>query len=372
MTTISGYVLTPRGFVLGDLTHINGRITNVTGTPVDEHSVRDTARANKQSIIVPGFIDCHVHGAGGFDIMDGNDACVKIARAHKAHGTTAMLATTMTAPMADLLHAFEGLKQYANSADNQGARILGVHLEGPYINAEKLGAQPSFSRPFSMAELKQLQQLAPIRLLTLAPEVADNLDAITRLAQAGFKVQLGHSKASFEQTVAALANGASGFTHLFNAMSGLHHREPGMVGAALAHGTYAEIIPDLLHVHPGAIQVAMRCMPKLFCVTDSTSASGMPDGDYQLGRQTVHKCLGGVRLADGTLAGSCLTMDQAFSNLVNALGLSLSQASQYVSSHAAQYLGLTDRGQITNGNYADLVVMDADLQISTVFAEGFE
>ena len=375
MTTISGYVLTPRGFVLGELTHSNGRITNITGTPVDEQSVRDAARAGKEAIIVPGFIDCHVHGAGGFDIMDGGDACIKIAQAHKAHGTTAMLATTMTAPMEDLVHAFEGLKRFANQAATiepsyRGAKILGVHLEGPYINAEKLGAQPSFSRPFSMNELDQLAQLMPIRLLTLAPEVDGNLDAITRLTAAGYKVQLGHSKANFEQTVEALANGASGFTHLFNAMSGLHHREPGMVGAALAHGTYAEIIPDLLHVHPGAIQVAMRCVPKLFCVTDSTSASGMPDGDYQLGRQTVHKCLGGVRLADGTLAGSCLTMDQAFVNLVDALGLTLSQASQYVSHHAAQYLGLTDRGQLANGYIADLVVMDADLKVSAVFVEG--
>ena len=386
LTKLSGYILTPQGFLLGDISASNGRILNISGTPVDDAAVRDAAHTNHQPIILPGFIDCHVHGAGGYDIMDGADACMKIARMHKRHGTTAMLATTMTAPMADLLTAFEGLQQYANQnnkvsanddSDSEsdqgvavGSAILGVHLEGPYINAEKLGAQPKFSRPFSITELNQLQQLMPIRLLTLAPEVAGNLAAIADLTRAGFKVQLGHSTASFEQTVEALANGATGFTHLFNAMSGLHHREPGMVGAALAHGTYAEIIPDLLHVHPGAIQVAMRCLPKLFCVTDSTSAAGMPDGDYRLGRQVVHKCLGGVRLADGTLAGSCLTMDQAFTNLVDALGLTLQQASRYVSTHAAQYLGLSDRGQIIKGYFADIVVMDADLRIRDVYVQG--
>ena len=379
LNKLSGYILTPQGFLLGDITIDNGRIANLSGTRVDGQAVRDASQSNQRPIILPGFIDCHVHGAGGFDFMDGADACTKIAEMHKQHGTTAMLATTMTAPLADLITAFEGLQQYANQNNAAGVKgggadvgthILGVHLEGPYINAEKLGAQPKFSRPFSITELNQLHQLMPIRLLTLAPEVDGNLDAITSLTHAGFKVQLGHSTASFEQTVEALANGATGFTHLFNAMSGLHHREPGMVGAALAHGTYAEIIPDLLHVHPGAIQVAMRCLPKLFCVTDSTSAAGMPDGDYRLGRQVVHKCLGGVRLADGTLAGSCLTMDQAFTNLVDALGLTLQQASQYVSTHAAGYLGLTDRGQITEGYFADMVVMNADLHISDVFVQG--
>ena len=374
LTTLSGYILTPQGFVDGELSAKNGRIVDIKGSHVDDNVVRDASQANHRPIILPGFIDCHVHGAGGFDIMDGADACIKIARMHKQHGTTAMLATTMTAPMADLGIAFEGLQQFANKSNTDGSdvgsTILGVHLEGPYINAEKLGAQPKFSRPFSITELNQLHQLMPIRLLTLAPEVAGNLDAISTLTQAGFKVQLGHSTASFEQTVEALANGASGFTHLFNAMSGLHHREPGMVGAALAHGTYAEIIPDLLHVHPGAIQVAMRCLPKLFCVTDSTSAAGMPDGDYRLGRQVVHKCLGGVRLVDGTLAGSCLTMDQAFSNLVDSLGLTLRQASQYVSTHAAQYLGLTERGHIAKGCFADVVVMNADLSIRDVFVQG--
>jgi N-acetylglucosamine-6-phosphate deacetylase len=151
----------------------------------------------------------------------------------------------------------------------------------------------------------------------VAPEIDGHLALVKQMADAGIRVQIGHTNGTYEDGVAALAQGAAGFTHLFNAMPGLHHREPGMAGAALAHAQYAEIIPDLLHVHPGAIKVALRSIPKLFCVTDSTAAAGMPDGEYMLGRQTVHKCMGGVRLADGTLAGSTLTMDQALRNLVD-------------------------------------------------------
>ena len=143
-----------------------------------------------------------------------------------------------------------------------------------------------------------------------------------------------------------------------------------MVGVALAHAEYAEIIPDLVHVHPGAVRVALRAIPKLYCVTDSTAASGMPDGEYRLGRHSVTKCLGGVRLADGTLAGSALTMDQALRNLVQKLGLGLREASQRVSSHAAEYLGLTDRGRLAPGAWADVVRLNRDLELQDVYLEG--
>jgi N-acetylglucosamine-6-phosphate deacetylase len=212
--------------------------------------------------------------------------------------------------------------------------------------------------------------MAPIRLITLAPEVPGNMQMIDALVDAGFTVQLGHTAGSFEDGVDAIKRGARGFTHLFNAMTGMHHRKPGMVGAALAHAEYAEIIPDLLHVHPGAIRVALRAIPKLFCVTDSTAASGMPDGEYRLGRHTVTKCNGGVRLADGTLAGSTLTMDEALRNLVEKLGLDLVDASARVSTNAADYLGLVDRGRLRAGAWADMVVLDRDLTINRVVVEG--
>jgi len=365
--TLKGNILGAQGFVEGTIElDEGGRVHRVTGSSVDERAVRDST----QPLILPGFIDLHVHGGGGRDIMEGTDAAVHVAQCHAAHGTTSLLATTMTAPFADLEAAFTGLRATCAERAPRAARVLGVHLEGPYINAGKLGAQPDFTRPVSLHELSRLNAIAPIRLITLAPEVAANMDVIEALDGAGYLVQMGHTLGSYEDGVEALKRGAHGFTHLFNAMTGLHHRAPGMVGAALAHARYAEIIPDLLHVHPGALRVALRAIPCLYCVTDSTSATGMPDGDYKLGRQTVTKCLGGVRLADGTLAGSTLTMDLALRNLVGHLGLGLAEASARLSTHAANYLDLADRGRLAPGAWGDMVVLDRDLNLQAVYVEG--
>jgi N-acetylglucosamine-6-phosphate deacetylase len=367
MTELKGNILTPHGFVAGTLAFDgDGRVAAITGNAIESQAVR---QANRQ-LILPGFVDLHVHGGGGRDIMEGGDAAEQVARRHAAHGTTALLATTMTAPLADLEAALATLQQICDRRPPDTARVLGVHLEGPYINSGKLGAQPDFARPVALQELARLHAIAPIRLITLAPEVDGNRDAIESLVAAGYRVQLGHTLGTYEDGVAALAQGAGGFTHLFNAMTGLHHREPGMAGAALAHAQYAEIIPDLLHVHPGAIRVALRAIPCLYCVTDSTAATGMPDGEYRLGRHKVNKCLGGVRLADGTLAGSTLTMDQALRNLVDTLGLDLADASRRVSTFAADYLGLADRGRLAVGAWGDAVVLDRDLQVTEVFVEG--
>lgn len=365
MSRIKGCILTPRGFVAGTLEHAEGLIRRIEGTPLSDELARDEAR----TFVLPGFIDTHVHGGGGADTMQGGDAVGRIARTHVRHGTTAFLATTMTAPLPELEHALRDLGRACRQRAPGEARVLGVHLEGPYINPGKLGAQPDFVRPASIEEVHALHALAPIVLITLAPELPGNLDLIAPLRAAGFRVQLGHTLATYEDGVAALERGAGGFTHLFNAMSGLHHRAPGIAGAALAHAEYAEIIPDLLHVHPGALHVALRAIPRLFCVTDSTAASGMPDGEYRLGSHRVRKCLGGVRLADGTLAGSTLTMDQALRNLV-ALGLSLREASLRVSTYAADYLGLAERGRLEAGCNADLVVVDRDLALQRVIVEG--
>ena len=367
MKRLSGHILTPQGFVAGDIEFADaGRIARITGTPIEMQAVREST----EPLVLPGFIDLHVHGGGGRDIMEGGDAAARVAELHARHGTTALLVTTMTAPTTDLETAFAALKPVCAGRSARGARVLGVHLEGPYINGGKLGAQPDFARPVDAAELKRLHEMAPIRLITLAPEVPGNMEAIESLVAAGHRVQLGHTLGSYEDGVEALARGARGFTHLFNAMTALHHREPGMVGAALAHAQYAEIIPDLLHVHAGAIRVALRAIPCLYCVTDSTAASGMPDGEYRLGRHRVTKCLGGVRLADGTLAGSTLTMDQALRNLVEVLGLDLADASRRVSTHAADYIGATDRGRLVAGAWADAAVLDRDLNLMDVYVEG--
>jgi len=362
---IDGHILGPEGFVRGSLHLQDGHIQGLSGQPVDELE----ARASDLPIVLPGFIDLHVHGGGGFDTMAGGDALRHIAAQHARHGTTALLATTMTAPRAEIEAALRAAAPLCHARPPGTARVLGVHLEGPYIAPDRLGAQPAFAVTATLDEVLTLHAIAPLRLVTIAPELPGHLDLIVALRARGFVVQIGHSSGSYEDGVAALAAGATGFTHLFNAMTGLHHRAPGLAGAALAHAERAEIIPDLLHVHPGAIRAALRCIPGLYCVTDATAAAGMPDGDYPLGRHTVTKCLGGVRLPDGTLAGSTLTMDQALRNLVS-LGLPLAEASRRTATLAAEHLGLADRGRLQPGNWADAVVLDAELQLRQVWLEG--
>jgi N-acetylglucosamine-6-phosphate deacetylase len=367
-TPLEGHILTGDGFVRGRLVVRDGRIDAVEGAAVPETAVR----ASALPCLLPGFVDLHVHGGGGFDTMAGGEALRHIAACHARHGTTALLATTMTAPRAEIETALRAAAPLCAHRPAGTARVLGIHLEGPYIAPDRLGAQPAFAATATLQEVLALHAIAPLRLLTIAPELPGHLALIVALRARGFAVQIGHSSARYEDGVAALQAGATGFTHLFNAMTGLHHRAPGLAGAALAHAERAEIIPDLLHVHPGAIHAALRCIPGLYAVTDATAAAGMPDGDYPLGRQIVHKCQGGVRLADGTLAGSTLTMDQALRNLVQ-LGLPLAEASRRTATLAADHLGLADRGRLQPGAWADIVVLDArTLRLRQVWVEGEE
>lgn len=358
--------------------HLRGRILTPTGwmngvLDFDQriHAIQSAVFRPGETLpyILPGFIDLHVHGGGGADTMQGGGAVDTMARLHARHGTTALLATTMTAPMEEIKRALIDLSPACAKRTEGGARVLGVHLEGPYINRGKLGAQPDNTCLALLNDFDALNHLAPILLLTIAPEIPGHLEIISALSARGIKVQVGHTLGSYEDGVAALAHGAAGFTHLFNAMTGLHHRAPGMAGAALAHAEYAELIPDLLHIHPGAMHVALRAIPRLYCVTDSTAAAGMPDGQYTLGSHQVTKCLGGVRLADGTLAGSILTMDQALKNLVS-IGLDLADASDRLSKNPADYLNQPERGRLAPGSWADVVVLDADLNLTQVYVEG--
>lgn len=361
MTTLRGNILTPSGWQHGSLA-FGDTISSLSGIAADP-------AGNGDDYLLPGFIDLHVHGGGGRDVMEGGDALDTITRTHARHGTTSLLATTMTAPKREIEVALAGVQRAIAQRTPAGARVLGVHLEGPYINPGKLGAQPNFARDGLLDEITGFGELVPLKVLTLAPEVQGHMELIGDLVARGIRVQLGHTLGSYEDGVQALKHGAISFTHLFNAMSALHHREPGMVGAALAHAEYAELIPDLLHVHPGAIKAALRAIPKLYCVTDSTAAAGMPDGNYKLGRHTVTKCMGGVRLPDGTLAGSTLTLDEALRNLVG-LGLEVDDAVRRLSTYQAEMLGLDDRGVLKPGARADIVVFDRNLRLKAVYVEG--
>ncbi len=319
--------------------------------------------------LIPGFIDLHVHGGGGHDFMEGNSAIETILKTHAKYGTTSMLATTMTAPFAELKKAFLAIAPLYKNRPKNAARLMGVHLEGPFISSQKLGAQPDFTREGTLNEIQELHKIVPIRVVTLAPEIFNHLDLISELNKLNIVVQIGHTNGTYEDGVTALNQGAKSFTHLFNAMSSFHHRSPGMAGAALAHADYAELIPDLEHVHPGAIKMALRAIPNLYFVTDSTAATGMPDGEYKLGSHTVHKCIGGVRLKDGTLAGSALTMDQAFRN-IKGLGLSSEDCSNRFSNIPAKLINELRIGSILEGYNADFILMNAEFKIEKVFIEG--
>lgn len=354
---LSGRILTPEGWITGKI-EFSQHIQRISQGP-----------ATSGHYILPGFVDLHVHGAAGTDIMEGGTAGDIVARAHARHGTTSMLGTTLTARESDIRHALTGLAQTIARRPPNGARMLGVHLEGPFLSMQRLGAQPPEVVQGNLALVRSMDAIAPIRVLTMAPEIEGHMALIAELAALGIRVQIGHSDGSYEQGVAALSAGASGFTHLFNGMSAMAHRMPGMVGAALAHAEYAEIIPDLQHVAPGALFAALRAIPRLYGVTDATSATGMPDGEYALGTQRVFKCGGCVRLASGSLAGSVLTMDQALRNLVG-LGLELADASRRLSTYPADYLAETARGRLAPGAWADLVVLDEALRVVAVYAEG--
>jgi N-acetylglucosamine-6-phosphate deacetylase len=357
MMVIAGQVLTADGFVGARL-----RCTAAI------QALEPDAAAPADRFVLPGFIDLHVHGGAGADCMAGAEAVHRMARFHAAHGTTALLATTVTAPRAELAGAVRGIGA-AMRAKTDGARILGVHLEGPFISPQALGAQPPFALAPDLDLVAELAELAPIRVATIAPEIDPEGSLLACFIALGARAQIGHTACSYAQAQAALAAGAAGFTHLFNAMSGLHHRRPGAVGAALAHGRWAELILDFVHIDEGAARAAFRAIPDLYCITDAVAATGMPPGEYRLGRQRIVKQDDAVRLTDGTLAGSVLTMDRALRHLLR-LGLPLEQAARRCATLQADYLGLEDRGRLVPGARADVVVVDRAGRLAAVIAEG--
>lgn len=359
--SLYGRILTPLGWRRGHV-HFDQQLRTLEA---EDHA----GDGGDLPIILPGFIDLHVHGAAGVDLMQGGDVARRIAHTHARYGTTTLLGTTMTAEYAEIENALRGVAQVMATPDADAAQIIGVHLEGPFISPQRLGAQPPRTLEATLESVQHLHALAPIKVLTIAPEIGQHTALIPALTAMGIRVQIGHSAGTYDDAVAALQAGAIGFTHLFNGMTGVDHYKPGIAAAALAHAEYAELIPDLQHVHRGAIRMAVRAIPRLYAVTDATAATGMPDGEYALGEQRVHKCMGCVRLSTGSLAGSALTMDQALRNLVD-VGLELADASQRVSTIQADYLGLEDRGRIAPGLRADMVVLDPQLKLQQVWIAG--
>lgn len=363
--TLEGTLLLPEGPVPGRITFDGSGILTI-----------ERGGSAPDRLIVPGFIDAHVHGGGGSDTMDGPEGVRTLAAFHLRHGTTTILPTTITNPFADVLRALAGVRKVRDARDPDLPDIPGAHLEGPFISRKRLGAQPDFAVDPAAGPVEQVLATGVVRLVTMAPELPGAAAAARRFTEAGVRVSFGHTADDGSHTRRLLAEveaagGNAGFTHLFNAMGGISARTPGAAGTALAApGAWAELIPDGHHLHPDVVRLALLAKPdRLLLVTDAMRATGLPDGPTELGGQPVTVRNGRAELADGTLAGSVLTMDRAFANMVE-LGLSLRQAAELTSRNPARFLGLKNRGSLTPGLRADLVILDSSLQVRGVRVNG--
>ncbi|NIH86516.1 N-acetylglucosamine-6-phosphate deacetylase [Amycolatopsis granulosa] len=374
---MTGFVLTggrlalPEGLVDdGWLVVTGGTIAGIgTGTPPPGERV-DVGGA----YVVPGFVDAHCHGGGGGSFSSGDPKEIVTAiKAHRRHGTTTMLASLVSDPVRALVDQMAVLRELVTDGE-----LAGIHLEGPFIAASRCGAHdPAVLREPDTATVDALLRAGhgAVRMVTLAPELPGGVRAVRQLAEAGVIAAIGHTDGTEEQIRPAIDAGATVATHLFNGMRPLHHREPGPIGVLLDDERITvELICDLVHVHPTVLRIAARYAGRgrTTLITDAMSATDAADGRYHLGRLEVDVRDGVATLADtGSLAGSTLTMDAAFRNLVRGAGLSVPDAVRATSGRPAELLGLDDRlGSLRTGLAADLVVLDADLRPARVLRQG--
>lgn len=334
----------------------------------------------EDAIVLPGFIDEHIHGAGGSDAMDGTlkDLAV-IADTLAQEGTTAFLATTMTQSKENILKAMRAVKEYRAANGEKGARIAGVHLEGPFISAKHKGAQPlEYVAPPDEQIFDEYNEASGncIKIVTLAPEEKGALGFIRYLSKKGVVVSIGHSGATCAEVRAAIEAGATNVTHTYNAQSPLHHREIGVAGSALLYDElYCELICDTIHVSVPAMQLLAKNKraDKLALITDAMRAKGIADGVSELGGQTVIVKNGEARLQDGTLAGSVLRMNRALQNMVQKVGVPFTQAVDYCTINPARALKIDgETGSIAVGKRADFAVLDKEYNVILTVRDGKE
>jgi N-acetylglucosamine-6-phosphate deacetylase len=336
----------------------------------------------KGKIIIPGFVDVHIHGAGGHDVMEGTQEALEIVSATvAAHGTTSLVATTVTASEKQTRDSVSGIAHFILNTSQYPARelsaeILGIHFEGPFISPARRGVHPAkWILPPSTAFFAQIlgDARGTAQILTLAPELPGALDLIAAARKAGLVVSLGHTDATYEQAQAAIEAGASHAAHVYNAMRPFSHRETGVLGAVLTSPKVScELIADGVHVDEAAMRmlVELKTPERVILVSDGISATGMPDGNFQLGMFEVKVSGGVARNQEGKLAGSTLTLDHALRNIV-ALGVPFSSALQMVTANPARQIGLGARkGVLAPRADADLVILDDKLEISGVMTRG--
>ncbi len=371
---VAAEVYTPNGIELNQVVVIeNGKIAEISTTvPTDCEVINLAGQA-----LMPGFVDIHIHGRHGHDVMDATDVALDgIAQALPSTGVTAWVGTTVTAPWQDIITALTKMRSYIAAGQTQGAELLGSFLEGPYFTERHRGSHPSrLLKSPEQGELEQLKTVAGESLLrvAIAPEADNAMASIKWLTANNIKTSVAHTNANFAQVTEAFELGADCGVHLFNGMSGLHHREPGCCGAVLYHDMLAELIADGIHVNPVMMQLAyrMKGYQKIALITDCMRAGGLEDGPYQLGAQIVNVKNGEARTDDGSLAGSTCSLDQAVRNMVFASGVPAWEAVQMASAVPAHYLGLADRiGAIAVGMDANLTIMNNELQVQGTLIKG--
>lgn len=332
------------------------------------------------SYVCPGFVDIHIHGASGSDVLDGSlSALEEMSRFLSSHGVTSFLGTVTTAPVDSMVSAVEAAAAALSRQTDEVLSLRGVHLEGPHVSVDKLGAQDGESALAAVdSPILELVRRYPgvIKTVTVAPEVPGAQALIEELVSLGVHVSIGHTDASFELAQQAFCWGADRLTHVFNAMRPIHHREPGLIVASLLNpNVYVELIADGVHMHPAVVELVYRNKgPERVClITDSMRAAGLEDGTYTLGRLEVKVVGNEARLASGTLAGSVLTMDQAVRNVTSFAKAALTDAVTMASLTPARAVGL-DRevGSLEVGKSADIVVLNRDLKVEMTMIRGVE
>ncbi len=371
---VNGIILSEGRFLEGQALLFDGKIIGLAETPPEGAEIIDA----EGGYVSPGLVDVHCHGFGGREAGDdvGAEGLLAMSRTLPRHGVTAWLPTASCLPWARftafLAEAAEAMRVSA-APGFPGARILGVHAEGPFVSPLKHGAQnPAYILPPDWARIEPL--LGPVRLMTVAPETEGAPELIRRLVNAGVTVSVGHTDADYAQTVAGIEAGATHATHLFNAMPPLLHRSPGAAGALLADGrVYCELIADGFHVHPVLLALTARLKgDRLVLVTDSIRFAGLPEGEHTLGGQTVTVKGVECRLPDGTIAGSSLTLDRAVRNLRDMAGVPPETALSAASANAAASVGETGRGRFLPGAEADIALFDRQMLPARTFVGGRE
>lgn len=322
-----------------------------------------------EGFLVPGFIDIHIHGANGADTMDATPGALEtISKSLVRSGTTSYLATTMTMSIEDIQSAIDNVRTYQYRG---GAQILGIHMEGPFISHEFKGAQDgAYIVPPSIEMVEK--NLDTLKMITYAPE-KDVDFAFTRAMAGKLVLSIGHTSADYECAVAAFDAGATHVTHCCNAMTGLHHRRPGVLGAALSCDCSADFIVDGIHIHRGIVGTLLRTKApdKRILITDAMRAAFLPEGDYDLGGQPVTVKNGAVKLADGTIAGSVLSTDVALKNVVEFTNMELEDVVSMLTSNPAKLLGIEkQKGRLSLGMDADFVVLSEDLSVLATYVMG--